>query len=228
MALAQIPVSGIRPNPRNARQDLGDLSELAASIRAVGVMQPLVVTQRPSGWLLIDGHRRFAAAQLAGLAAVPCIAIRAGDESRDTALMLAAAMHKQLEPIERGRAFAKLRAQGLAVQEIARRTGYTAATVASSILLTTLPAEVTDKVESKEITVAQATTMARQLRTTPSASAVIRQPKGRYLTRTHRLAAAASGACTHRETRQIIGGVACGQCWEHAIAFDAVHGDGAR
>lgn len=221
MSLPLIPLDQIHPHPDNARADLGDLSELAASIRAVGLLQPLVVTQVRNGWRIVDGHRRHAAARLAGRPAVPCIAIKPGDTGRDLGLMLAAAMHKQLEPLERGRAFAALRDSGLSVTEIARRTGYSTSTIASSILIAGLPEEVTDRVQAKEITLAEATRVARDLRTNGGGTAAVHSPAlPSWLGKTHRLAAVVSGACTHKGARRMVGGVGCGQCWEHAIRFD--------
>lgn len=215
--MSPIPIDQLHPHPDNARKELGDLTELAQSIRAVGLMQPLVVVPHRGGWRVIDGHRRLAAAKLAGVKSLPCIATRPGDIDSDTALMLAAAMHKQLEPIERARAFARLRASGLTVAEIARRTGYAASTVSHGLLLATLPAEAQDMVASKEITVAQGTQLARQ------GSAATSRPhvaKPKWLTNTHRLAADVTRACGHHEHRAVIGGVGCGQCWEHAIRLD--------
>ena len=68
-----LPVSGIRPNPRQPRRDFppGELSELALSISQLGVLQPLTVRRTPGGWELIAGERRLRAAQLAGLTQVP-------------------------------------------------------------------------------------------------------------------------------------------------------------
>lgn len=223
MSLPTIPVDQIHPHPDNARVDLGDLTELAQSIRAVGLLQPIVVVQVRNGWRVIDGHRRLAAAKLAGARSLPCLATKPGDVDHDTALMLAAAMHKALEPIERARAFTKLRASGLSVAEIARRTGYGASTVSGGLLLAQLPEEAQDKVATRELTVAQATDLARQVRSNAGGEVVHHVPraqKPKWLSKTHRLAAEVARSCGHREMRAVVGGVGCGQCWEHAIRFD--------
>ena len=71
----QLPAAEIRPNPRQPRRvfDEAGLRELAASIRAHGVLQPLTVRRTAEGWELIAGERRLRASRLAGLETVPCI-----------------------------------------------------------------------------------------------------------------------------------------------------------
>jgi ParB family chromosome partitioning protein len=79
--LQDISIESIDPNPANPRQDIGDVSELAASIAEQGVQQNLVVV--PSGenrYTVVIGHRRLAAARQAGLTTLPC-AIREWDET---------------------------------------------------------------------------------------------------------------------------------------------------
>lgn len=82
--LVYLPVNQLYPHPDNPRKELGDLSELAASIRANGVLQNLTVVPRmvtgeitgkswQDGYTVIIGHRRLAAAKEAGLKEVPCV-----------------------------------------------------------------------------------------------------------------------------------------------------------
>jgi hypothetical protein len=72
--LQYIAVSQLYPHPDNPRKDLGDLTELADSIKANGIYQNLTVIPRePDGYTVIIGHRRLSAAKLAGLEKVPCI-----------------------------------------------------------------------------------------------------------------------------------------------------------
>ena len=72
--LAELPLSQIEPDPDQPRQDLGDLTELAASIRELGVVQPILVSVAGfERYRVLAGERRFSAAKLAGLAKVPAI-----------------------------------------------------------------------------------------------------------------------------------------------------------
>ena len=220
MSAALIPIGRIRPNPANIRRDLGDLTELAASIRARGVLQPLVVRPSGTGFVVVDGHRRLAAARLAGRPGVPCLAVKGGGGGEDIQLMLAAAMHKALEPVERSAAFKALRNRGMTVAEIARATGYAGSTVTSGLLLADLPAEAKDMVSRKELTVREATDIARQVRATSTGTVVVREPKALHFTPEHRLASVVRARCVHQATRVVLGKAGCGSCWEYVIRAD--------
>lgn len=216
-----IPLDRIYPNPANIRRDLGDVSELAASLRQVGVLQPLVVRQEADGkFRIVDGHRRYEAAILAGLPALPCVATKASDAGAQIEIMLAAAMHKSLEPIEQAAAFKRLRAGGLSPAEIARRTGYSVATVTGRLLLGSLPAEAQHMVRTKELSVGEATALARQVRRESTGQATTSAPRSVWLAPGHRLYTLVRKACDHRATRITVGSAGCGQCWEDAIRAD--------
>lgn len=220
MTLPMIPIERIHQNTANIRGDLGDLTELAASIREVGLLQPLVVTPSGDGWLILDGHRRHAAAKLAGARALPCLASKRGDVDGQISTMLAAAMHKQLEPIDQARAFARLRARRMTVANIARRTGYSTSTVQQRLLLIDLPDEVQQMVATGKVGLGEATRLAREVRDRGSGSTRHRVARGAaWFGRTHRLAATVRAACDHDE-RTKVGGVGCGQCWEAGIRAD--------
>jgi ParB family chromosome partitioning protein len=69
-----LPVADIRPHPHNPRRDLGDLTELAESIRSQGVLQPVTVVpdpDAPTGYVCLLGHRRHAASVVAGQNLIP-------------------------------------------------------------------------------------------------------------------------------------------------------------
>lgn len=227
MSGVSIPLDRLRPHPDNIREDLGDLSELAASIATRGLLQPLVVSPTGKSFLILDGHRRYAAAKLAGVPALPCLAVRPGDSARDTAVMLAAAMHKALTPLERGRAFKALRRRGLMVSEIARQSGYSASTVSAGLLLADLPPEAHDMVAAGELTATAATQMAREARRAPSSRPHHTGPRQTWLNADHRLAQMVRNSCSH-DGRTRVGGVGCGQCWENAIRFDEREKDARR
>ena len=73
--ITMIHRSKLEPHPDNPRKDLGDLSELAASIRKQGILQNLTVVPSPDSedkYRIVIGHRRFAASYIAGLAELPC------------------------------------------------------------------------------------------------------------------------------------------------------------
>src|SRR5450755_4489282 len=83
VTVPDIHVSRITPHSANIREELGDLTELAASIRIHGIVQPLAVQPhpaRPGRYQLLAGHRRLAAAKLARLEMVPCVIRRTAAE----------------------------------------------------------------------------------------------------------------------------------------------------
>lgn len=85
-----VPLQHLRFHPRNIRHDLGDLTALAESIRHEGVLVPLMAEKRRSGGLrLLHGHRRWAAADLAGLRRVPCVIVPEHTDDEAILLMLA-------------------------------------------------------------------------------------------------------------------------------------------
>lgn len=217
MSIPQVPIDRIKPSPRNIRRDLGDLTELAASIRAVGLLQPLVVRPDPDGGFeIIDGHRRHAAATLAGAKALPCVAVQRRDADHRTELMLAAAMHKQLTALEQAEAFLNLRARGLTVSAIAARTGYSESTVSARLALMDLPRDARQKVADGQLTVTEATGLARQVRR--SGRGEVSHARPSWFNVAHPLAKAVQARCPHDDRRQV--GPACGQCWEEEIRFD--------
>jgi ParB family transcriptional regulator, chromosome partitioning protein len=222
VSLPRISIDKLRPNRANPSSRLSVDDELAASILALGtLLQPLVVQQGEGGtWLILDGHRRYAAAKSVGVQSLPCLAVRPGGEDAQVATILAASMHKRLEPLEQARLFRKLRGS-MDVRTIAARTGFSARTVSDRLALLYLPAEVQEKVEAKEVTASDGATLGRQLEKAGTGTVSVRPPtRSRWLTRTHPLAATVSEACTHLDTRAAVGIVGCGQCWEAAIRTD--------
>jgi len=136
-----MPIGDLRPNPLNPRGsiDTADLQDLADSIRAQGVLQPLLVT--PNG-LVVAGHRRLAAARLAGLTAVPVIA-RDLDELQQQEIMLVENLQRQdLSAVEEARTYRKLLDGGYTASQIARRIGVPAARITARLVLLKLDEQV--------------------------------------------------------------------------------------
>jgi ParB family chromosome partitioning protein len=218
--IPMVPLDRIRPNPRNVRTDLGDLTELAASVRARGIQQPLVIVPQPGGrpHLLLDGHRRYAAAEMAGLSAVPCIASTDRTDEQQDAHMIAAALHKGLGPLEQAEAFARLRRRGHATSAIAARTGYSESTITERLSLLNLPPDARRRLERGEMTTRDGVDLARQIAATGRGETRIRSAaRPAWFTKAHPLASTLH--CPHTSARRAVG-PACGQCWENAIRAD--------
>jgi ParB family chromosome partitioning protein len=145
-ALLEVPVSAIGPNPRQPRTRFDDeaIASLAASIREVGILQPIVVRRAGEGrYEVIAGERRLRAAKAAGLAAVPVV-MRESEDSDLLREALIENIHREdLNPIEQAEAFRQLLEElGLKQEELADRVGVSRSHIANTIRLLALPLEV--------------------------------------------------------------------------------------
>ena len=144
--LAEANVDAIDPNPRQPRKDFeaGALAELAESVRALGVLQPLLVRPRPGGrFELIAGERRLRAARLAGLKRVPVV-IAETDERGSLERALVENIHRaDLNPMEEAAALEQLLDEGgLTREELARRLGRSRVAITNALRLLDLPTPV--------------------------------------------------------------------------------------
>lgn len=99
-AVLRLPIGKVHPGSNVRGVDVGDVTELAASIRAVGIQQPLlVVDDGHGGYAVLDGHRRLKAAALANLSTVPAILRTPGKGNARIVQQLALAGGKDLDPI---------------------------------------------------------------------------------------------------------------------------------
>lgn len=156
-----LPLERLKPNrlqPRNAF-DSQSLAELAESIRAQGVVQPIVVTPRSGGdYTIVAGERRWRAAGQAGLAEVPVV-VRRVESDRDL-LEMALVENLQradLNPVEEAEAYKRLADEfGLKQDDIGRRVGKSRSQVANTLRLLGLPAEVLEYLRQGQLTAGQA------------------------------------------------------------------------
>ena len=153
--LAHLEVDQIHPNPKQPRKRFeGEaVSGLAESIKAQGLIQPVVVRPRlEGGYELIAGERRWRAAREAGIATVPAVVREADD--RDTLLLglVENVAREDLSPIEEARAYAILIDEfGLSLGEVAERVGKSKPTVSNRIRLLELPEDVLAMINRNEL-----------------------------------------------------------------------------
>jgi ParB family chromosome partitioning protein len=151
----EIPLEQIDPNPFQTRShvDQEQLAELAASINANGVVQPILVRPMASGrFQLIAGERRWRASKLAGKPTVPAILRQVSDEQAMEITIVENLQRTDLNPMEQARAFERLSREFHMTQEqMAQRTGKDRATVANFLRLLKLPSTVQARVESGEL-----------------------------------------------------------------------------
>jgi ParB family transcriptional regulator, chromosome partitioning protein len=141
------------PNQTRTRFDEAKLAELAASIRATGVVQPVVVRELPGGrFQLIMGERRWRASEAAGKTAIPAIVRQASDEQALEMTIVENLQRADLNPMEQARAFERLGREFKMTQEqIAARTGKDRASVGNFIRLLKLPDSIQGSVEAGEL-----------------------------------------------------------------------------
>jgi len=140
--LLEIPVNAVSPNPKQPRTRFDDeaIGALAASIREVGILQPIVVRKAGAGFELIAGERRLRAARLAGLATVPVV-VRDTEDADTLREALIENIHREDPgPIELAEAFRQLLDElGLKQEELADRVGVSRSHIANTIRLLQLP-----------------------------------------------------------------------------------------
>ncbi|MBO5918045.1 MAG: ParB/RepB/Spo0J family partition protein [Oscillospiraceae bacterium] len=143
-----LPVHSIRPNPDQPRRifDPTALEELADSIRALGILQPLSVRQTQEGWELVAGERRLRAAALAGLDRVPCLPLRVDGQSSSLLALVENLQRRDLDFLEEALALDRLmHTYCLSQEEVARRIGRSQPSVANKLRLLRLPPQLLEQ-----------------------------------------------------------------------------------
>jgi ParB family transcriptional regulator, chromosome partitioning protein len=144
--LEELPVGSILPNPHQPRVhfDEESLAELSASIREIGVLQPVLVRPLDDGtYQLVAGERRWRAARRAGLHLIPAI-VRHADDLATVERALVENLHRaDLTPLEEAAAFQQLAEDfGLTHEQIAQRVGKSRSAITNTLRLMSLPAAV--------------------------------------------------------------------------------------
>lgn len=157
-----LPVGSLRPNrlqPR-AHFDEGAIEELAESIRAQGVIQPLVVARdlQGDGYVIVAGERRWRASRRAGLETVPVVVREVADDRELLELALVENLQRSdLNPLEEAEAYQMLQEKfSLSQEEVATRVGKARTTVTNALRLLRLPEEVRDLLRGGHLSAGQA------------------------------------------------------------------------
>lgn len=179
--LVYIPVDKIFPHPDNPRKDLGDLTELSDSIRHSGIMQNLTVVsnrisqkdydrlvdaygEHPTEYLrhmmnhgledsytVVIGHRRLAAAKMAGLSEVPCVVVDMSYQEQVATMMTENLQRVDLTPYEQAHGFRQLTVDfGMSVEDVAEKTGFSSSTVRRRLKLCELDGDIFRTVTADE------------------------------------------------------------------------------
>lgn len=167
-SIFQIETEKVRPNPFQPRRDFNEagLKELAQSIREFGILQPLIVSkiEQETGagtiveYQLVVGERRLMAAKIVGLTRVPAIIKKVDFQRANLEMALIENLQRRdLNPLEEAKAFSRLQDEfGLTQREIAARVGKSRETVANTLRLLNLPAQIQQALTEGRISESQA------------------------------------------------------------------------
>ena len=159
-----IPINAVRPNPQQPRRSFDEtaLRELADSISAYGILQPLTVRDRGGVYELVAGERRLRAARIAGLREVPCLIAEVGEEDAALLALIENLQRRDLDYMEEAAAIARLiRRYGLSQQQAAEKLGKSQPTIANKLRLLRLSVPVIDCLRQYGLTERHARTLLR-------------------------------------------------------------------
>ena len=155
----KLPIDSIEANPFQPRSvfDAARLAELSQSIRANGIIQPLIVRKVGEKYHLVAGERRWRAARLAGLAEVPVVVQNLSDAKVLEVALIENIQREDLNPIEIATAFEKLSGDlGLSHEEIGQRTGKERSTITNMLRLLRLPGAIQLMLAEKRLSMGHA------------------------------------------------------------------------
>lgn len=181
-----IALEMLDPNPEQPRVEIGDLSELTASIKDKGVLEPLLVKpSKVSGrWMIIAGERRWRAARAAGLREVPCIEMDVDDRAVAEIALIENMQRKDLTPWEEADGLAALCERfGYTHEEVARKVGKSRSTVTEALSIATLPEVIREQCRRADINVKSLLLQIVRQPDEPSMQHMVEQIAGRGLTR---------------------------------------------
>jgi ParB family transcriptional regulator, chromosome partitioning protein len=138
-----VPIEDIDPNPNQPRQSVGDLSELVASVREKGILEPILVRPSGSRFEIIAGERRYRAAMEVGLAELPCVVRDASDAETMEIALVENLQRKDLHAFEEADGLKVLaESYGYTHEKMAQKLGKSRTSVTEVLSLTNMPQEV--------------------------------------------------------------------------------------
>lgn len=150
--IVYISVDQLHPHPNNPRKNLGDLTELAESIKAKGVLQNLTVVPAEEGYHVVIGNRRHAAAKLAELAEVPCVISDMSPQEQFETMMVENMQRSDLTVYEQAEGFQMMLDMGVSVEQASQKTGFSESTIRNRVKLLQLDKKKFQKAEKRGAT----------------------------------------------------------------------------
>jgi len=230
--LQRVLLSALHGDPGNPRDEVTEVTELAASIEQVGLLQPIIARRDGDRLVVVCGHRRLAALRRLGWRDVDVVVRREMPADQVLVAMLSENQQRVLlDPIEEARAYQRLKTQhGLTDAQIGQRVGRQQSHVSGRLALLALDPDEQEEVRAGQRTLTRAIQKGRV-----RAGKVRNRAKGSgwHLSDAHRLASRARARCVKLQHARgaRLGDVACGACWESVIRADekqALHEHSAR
>lgn len=148
-----IDIRRIEPNPHQPRKHFGDLSEMVASVKEKGILEPILVRSHDGKFEIIAGERRYQAALLAGLQRLPCIEVDVDSRGMLEISLIENLQRKDLSPFEEGAALQRLCEQfRYTHEEIARKLGKSRTVITETLSLNRMPESVQERCRRADIT----------------------------------------------------------------------------
>ena len=147
-----IDVGRIRPNPHQPRKEFGDLSEMVASVKEKGILEPILVRNDGGEYEIIAGERRYQAARQAGLQRVPCIEVDVDARGMLEISLIENLQRRDLTPFEEAAAIQRLCDQfRYTHEEIARKLGKSRTVITEALSLNRIPEEIQERCRQADI-----------------------------------------------------------------------------
>lgn len=140
-----IDIDRLEPNPHQPRRQFGDLSDLVASIKEKGVLEPILVRAHGERFQIIAGERRYQASVIAGLSQVPCVEIDVDNRGSLEISLIENLQRKDLTPFEEAAALQRLCEQfGYTHDQLARKLGKARTSITETLTLNRMPEPIQD------------------------------------------------------------------------------------
>jgi ParB family chromosome partitioning protein len=147
-----VDIERIEPNPHQPRKHFGDLSEMVASIKEKGILEPILVRSHEGKYQIIAGERRYQAAKIAGLQHLPCVEVDVDSRGMLEISLIENLQRKDLSPFEESAAIQRLCDQfRYTHEEIARKLGKSRTVITEALSLNRMPEEIQERCRQADI-----------------------------------------------------------------------------
>jgi ParB family chromosome partitioning protein len=156
--VTEIPLEKLVPNPQQPRKDFSEekLAEMANTIKAYGVIQPVLVHKEKEQYILVAGERRYKAARMAGLKTIPAIVKEYNSKELIEIALVENLQREDLNPIEEANAYKRLLEEfNFSQEELARKIGRSRSSIANTLRLLTLEEEIKKYLSDGKLTPGQ-------------------------------------------------------------------------